>query len=220
MAALQANGWGRGGVLPWMPTQKQFANTVYQVELPSTAPITVQAQTLLPVMRQVAKQHPDEKLILVGHSAGGIVARMALVHQDAPKVNTLVTIAAPHLGTVRAEQALGLANIGFPFSLPLDVLGGEDYEALKYSRGLLLDLIRPRPGSLLGWLNVQPHPAIRYVSVVRGNAVAMGGDMLVPAYSQDMNRVPALQGRAELVAVPADHGLTPLDAQALLAVLR
>ncbi len=37
------------------------------------------------------------------------------------------------------------------------------------------------------------------------------GDVIVPAYSQDMNNIPALRGRASLVTVPARHGLVPQD---------
>jgi triacylglycerol esterase/lipase EstA (alpha/beta hydrolase family) len=42
----------------------------------------------------------------IGHSAGGVVARVALVNYGADTVAWLITIAAPHLGTERASEAL------------------------------------------------------------------------------------------------------------------
>ena len=67
------------------------------------------------------------------------------------------------------------------------------------------------PGSVLGWLNVQPHPEIEYVSVIRTTPNGVPGDWVVPGFSQDMNQVPALHGRSRVVAAPSDHELLPPD---------
>ena len=61
------------------------------------------------------------------------------------------------------------------------------------------------------WLNAQPHPDIGYFSIVRSGDATGWGDVIVPTYSQDMNNIPALRGRASLVTVPARHGLVPHD---------
>lgn len=58
-----------------------------------------------------------------------------------------------------------------------------------------------------------------YVSIVRTTAYDMGGDMVVPAYSQDMNQVLALQGRSQVISVVQQHLLTPQDGQMLVAML-
>lgn len=217
MPVLEARGWRRGSRLP-APQGIASENTVYAISLPATAPIKVQTRALIPLLRAVADRHAGESLSLAGHSAGGVVARMALLHPNCPPVETLITIAAPHLGTHRAEQALDLATIPFPFSLPVDWLGGPEVDALRHSRGLLWDLIRPRPGTLLFWLNAQPHPAIRYVAILRGGPVGLG-DWVVPGFSQDLNRVPALAGRAEVLWVPARHDLVPADGLAIADIL-
>lgn len=47
-----------------------------------------------------------DRVDLVGHSLGGLVARMWWQkHQDDPKVNKIVTIGSPHQGTIKAYEA-------------------------------------------------------------------------------------------------------------------
>ncbi|MEZ5542673.1 MAG: alpha/beta fold hydrolase [Pseudomonadota bacterium] len=224
---LQQHGWQRAGVYSVGPGGAGFVpapglkagNKFYTVDLPSEAPVLVQVYQLQGILDAIARRHGAEPEVLVGHSAGGVVARTALVRGKYPAVKALVTIATPHLGTVRAEQALDATDIPFPFSLLTDFFGGDLYDTAMRSRGLYVDLVRPQPGSLLFWLNGQPHPDIKYVSIVRADTPAGWGDYVVPAYSQDMNNVPALRGRARLVTIPAEHGLGPQDGSVLVRVL-
>ena len=92
------------------------------------------------------------------------------------------------------------------------------YRAVKSSRGALLDLTPAYPGSLLHWLNAQPHPQIAYYSIVTPGPVGMG-DELVPVFSQDMNNVPVLNGRSKTIAVPGGHSLNPQVGIALIEIL-
>ena len=224
---LQQHGWQRAGVYEAGPAGIQLIpafgrgaqRKFYAVDLPSEAPILVQVYQLQQVLHAIGNQHPGEALALVGHSAGGIVARAAVVRGDPRNVKSLITIASPHLGTVRAEQALDVTDIPFPFSIIPDLLAGETYEIARRSRNLYVDLVRPRPGSLLYWLNSQPHPDIRYVSIVRGEDANGWGDIVVPSHSQDMNNVPALRGRSSLITVPVNHGLAPADGNILARLL-
>ncbi len=224
---LQRHGWERAGVYlagpggirvfpsPGMKAKRKF----YAVDLPSEAPIRLQVYQFDEILRAIRNAHSGEPLVLVGHSAGGVVARNALVRGNADNVKALITIASPHLGTVRAEQALDATDIPFPLSIITDIVAGETYDIAKRSRSLYVDLVRPRPGTLLYWLNAQPHPDIAYFSIVRGGTVTGWGDIVVPAYSQDMNNVPALRGRASLVTVAGDHGLVPLDGSIILNLI-
>jgi pimeloyl-ACP methyl ester carboxylesterase len=191
----------------------------YTVDLPSEAPVVVQAFQLREMLAAISRTHAEEPVYLVGHSAGGIVARAALVNGDAGNIRALITIASPHLGTVRAEQALDVTDIPFPFSILPDIFGGEIYDTARRSRSLYVDLVRPRPGTLLFWLNSQPHPDIRYFSIVRGNNAVAMGDFLVPGYSQDMNNVPALNGRSVRISIPREHGLDVLDGGMIVNLL-
>lgn len=197
---------------PGMQAERKF----YTVDLPSEAPVFVQVFQLHEILRSIDKAHRSEPLVLVGHSAGGVVARTALVRGGVGNIKALITIASPHLGTVRAEQALDVTDIPFPLSLMTDFLGGDTYDTAMRSRSLFVDLVRPQPGSLLYWLNAQPHPDIQYFSIVRSETPAGWGDSIVPAYSQDMNNVPALRGRSSLITLPAHHGLEPLDGSVLV----
>lgn len=224
---LQQHGWQRAGVYVAGPAGVQLipapggdaGQKYYAVDLPSEAPILVQVYQLQQILRAIETQHRGEPLALVGHSAGGIVARTALVRGDVGNVKSLITIASPHLGTVRAEQALDVTDIPFPFSIIPDLLAGETYDIARRSRSLYVDLVRPRPGSLLYWLNNLPHPDIEYVSIVRGENANGWGDIVVPSYSQDMNNVPVLRGRSELVTVPVNHGLAPADGRIIAQLI-
>ena len=195
--------------------------TIYTVTLPATAPLAQQADWLLAMIRSTANRHPDQPLVLVGHSAGGVVSRLSLVRGGAGPVEHLITIASPHLGTARALQALEATNGGGLFGpfrqiLTRQALGGENYDAVRHSRAVLVDLAPPSQGNLLGWLNAQEHPELTYDAIVRNTDFRMGGDILVPAFSQDLNQVPALRGRATVIASPLEHGLSAEDARLIL----
>ena len=59
------------------------------------------------MLAAIAQRHPTDTVDLIGYSAGGVVARLALVNYGAGTVARLITIAAPHLGT---EARLGGAG--------------------------------------------------------------------------------------------------------------
>lgn len=230
---LEANGWSNAGVvfsnpaggISYIPAYgESAAKKIYRVNLPSEAPLQIQAAHLFAELQFIHQRHPDEAILLAGHSAGGIVARLVAVRASNLPVKALVTIASPNLGTARALQGLDIAE-GKPFFCPgpgIDFLktlvGGDDYRYLRYSRGALVDLIPAAPGSLIGWLNQQPHPDIRYYAVVRQGPV-YAGDELVPGVSQDLNQVPALRGRARVYITASGHTLNPADGQLLADIL-
>jgi triacylglycerol lipase len=224
---LERAGWHRAGVFAAGPSGIQLIpspgqstrHKVYVVDLPSVAPVLAQAYPLRQILITINALNPGEPIVLVGHSAGGVVARAALVLGGARDIKALITIASPHLGTYRAEQALDATDIPFPFSMVTDMFGGETYDIARRSRGLFVDLVRPRPGSLLFWLNSQKHPDLQYFSIVRGQAAIMSGDYIVPGYSQDMNNVPALSGRSTRIAVGTQHGLEMIDGSVIVNLL-
>lgn len=226
-AVLAGNGWlpagvilpGPGGATLPPPFNQQAAKKVYAVELPSTAPLMVQSDILIGALRAVRSRHPKESITLVGHSAGGVVARLALVRGGADGVSRLVTIASPHLGTERALEALDATQDGGPVGFFKDVVGGSGYRAVKHSWPVLIDLSPAVPGSTLFWLNGQPHPRIQYVSIMRAAPFGLG-DLLVPGFSQDLNNVAALRGQAKSFVVPADHTLVAADGTMLASILR
>jgi pimeloyl-ACP methyl ester carboxylesterase len=225
---LDANGWKRGGLITSAPAMaapvfvgpgKDAANKVYVVDLPAEAPIIVQTDQFLAMLTTIQALHPDDSLVIVGHSAGGIVARTALVRGNIQNVKALITIASPHVGTTLADRAIDATDESGLFGGIKSFFGGSGYKTLRRSRGLLFDLAHPYPGSLLYWLNAQQHPDIKYVSVVRLDPVGFAGDELVPGYSQDMNNIPAMQGKSSVFVTPAGHTLVTEDGTTLLQIL-
>ena len=225
---LAANGWtdmgllvsGPGGMRHLPGEGNGATHRLYRAHTIAEAPLALQAQQLLGQLHYLRQLHPEEPFHLAAHSAGGVVARLALVTPGAPRVDTLITVAAPHLGTVRAVQGLEVAE-SQPFFCPgpgvdflKEMVGGGGYRYLRYSRAALVDLTPSVPGNLTDWLNRQPHPDIAYHAVVR-----QGGDALVPAFSQDLNQVPALRGRARVHLTPAGHGLNPADGDLIARIL-
>jgi pimeloyl-ACP methyl ester carboxylesterase len=225
---LDANGWKRGGLITSAPAMvapvfvgpgKDAANKVYVVDLPAEAPIIVQTDQFLAMLATIQALHPDDSLVIVGHSAGGIVARTALVRGNIQNVKALITIASPHVGTTLANRAIDATDESGIFGGLKSFFGGSGYDTLRRSRGLLFDLAHPYPGSLLYWLNAQQHPDIKYVSVIRLDPVGFAGDELVPGYSQDMNNIPAMQGKSSVFVTPAGHTLVTEDGTTLLQIL-
>ncbi len=225
---LHQQGWARAGMFQgsalgpqlFVTDSNNAKNQVYVATLPSMAPVIVQADVLKNIMDIITQNHKNEKFILVGHSAGGVVARMALIRHQLQNIKALITIATPHIGTGRADQALDITANHGPFNMVKSFVGGSDYDALKHSRGLMVDLRHPQPGNLLYWLNSQPHPDIQYTSIIRLNNTGQTGDYFVPGFSQDMNNVPALHGRSSTFTTPTSHFLVRQDADTILSIIK
>ncbi|MCU7798255.1 MAG: alpha/beta fold hydrolase [Candidatus Thiodiazotropha sp. (ex Myrtea spinifera)] len=220
--ALERQGWQRAGLMTprgLIPaSDAKAANKFYTVDLLSMAPIGFQAEQLRRMISLVERRHPGEPVTLVGHSAGGVVSRMVLVQGGVKNPKALITIASPHLGTLRAIEALEETDDPFPISVVKEFFAGDLYGVVRDSWEVLLDLTPEQPGNLLFWLNRQPHPEIEYISVVRPGPIG-AGDELVPAFSQDMNQVQSLKGKSRVVTTPVSHALQSSDGRLLVELL-
>ena len=201
--------------MPW-PTAE---NKVINLQLNSELPIAAQSNIFAAAIRWVNDRYPSEKIIIVGHSLGGVVARHSLVRDGAPNIVALITIASPHLGTAIAYKALDEINEPFPIDMLKEMFGGENYDLLQRSRGLLHDLIPPVPGKLLYWLNSRVHPDIKYFSIVRTSPSGMLGDPIAPGYSQDMANVWPIGNKSTRYLQGFNHWLTILDGYTLINIL-
>ena len=67
----------------------------YAMELPSLAPMMVQADHLRAMLQQINAMHPGEPIFIAAHSAGGVVARVVLIRGGVSEVKALITIASP-----------------------------------------------------------------------------------------------------------------------------
>lgn len=220
---LQQFGWRDGGNFimtpqgPYnaLPEAGKAENEFYTVTLPSRAPILVQARILNTYLQRIYAQR-QEPLILVGHSSGGVIARTWLVTSSSVPVTTLVTIASPHLGTPLADMADNILST--PVSTAADVMGLEKWSG--DAENFYTDLRTERPGRFLYWLNHQPHPAIRYVSIVRKNRLRPDKiDFVVPDYSENMNNVAALRGHSAVITVDNSHFTNARDGYAVANIL-
>ena len=227
---LHQQGWQRAGMFRGSPhgpqlyttEHSQARNRVYVATLPSNAPAIIQADVLNDIINiiRLTKNNKHEKIILVGHSAGGVIARLALIRHQLKNIKGLVTIASPHLGTHRADQALDITANHGPFNMVKRFVGGSDYDALTHSRGLMIDLRYPQPGNMLYWLNSQNHQKIYYSSIIRTNNNGETGDFYVPGFSQNMNNVAALRGQSSTFITPASHFLVRQDANSILSIIK
>lgn len=204
---------------------------LYLVNLASRAPLMYQSHQLAKMIHWLNRTHPGEPIYLVGHSAGGLVARHMLVQmyqhqpytQNPSQIAGLITIASPHLGTYRAMQAIDAVDE--PFFCPgpgyrfmQELFGDDDYDLVRDSEQLLYDLYPSYPGSLIYTLNQQAHPLIPYFSVIRGQGSYLG-DFLVPGHSQDMNNVPALRNNSISLVIPTNHFLSSNDSVTIHSIL-
>lgn len=222
LSALRQRGYEHAGNLSFSSKgvrledkQIKTLRPVYTVDLPSQSSIPFQTDWLEAYLRTLRKLHPDETFTLIGHSAGGLVARLTVVRNRSAGIRHLMTIASPHLGTQRATEALN-ATRGGMFGPVRSFFtkrrtGTPLYRTLRGSRPALYDLAPPKPGNLLFWLNRQPHPKMRYTSIIRTGTPKMPGDHVVPPPSQDLRRVPALGERAQSYTSPWGHQLTRQD---------
>lgn len=213
--ALVSSGWQDGGHLHSEPQgvmlygpPRQGERQFYTLTLDSSAPLLIQQHQLLPYIHYLAARHAGEPLHLAGHSAGGVVARLFMVSQPEISIHTLISLASPHLGTGLAEVGRMIGQSPLGWVTPW--LGANE---IHRAQVLYHDLSREQPGNLLYWLNRQPHPEAHYVSLLRDS------DALIPLWSQDMNRVPALQGRASMRVLPGGHNLHPADGHILAETL-
>ncbi|MBK8452779.1 MAG: hypothetical protein WAQ53_08890 [Thiofilum sp.] len=219
---LQATGWVDGG--HWQPTPRGLWNPIdlpqrpknifYTIDLPSTALIEVQAQWLDKYLATIY-QLRGEPLELVGHSAGGVVTRYWLLAKRPIPINSLITIASPHVGTPVSNLIAEVMDS--PWGRMADDLGLRPlYQA---SSTLLQQLKEEHPGNFMYWLNHQTHPNLRYISIVRDNQRASQFDFIVPFFSQNMNNVYALHGKSEVWASKGNHFLQRNDGFVINQVL-
>ena len=192
----------------------------YAAHLPAQAPLLLQSRLLQQQLAMLRQHYPEDRLTLVGHSAGGVVARLSVLSGNPMGVSQLVTIASPNMGTPRAIQGIDVVE-DKPFFCPgpgwhalKSYFGGRTYRYLEDSRHALRDMLPTDFRNLTSWANLQPHPAIEYHAVVR-----QYGDVMVPAYSQDLNNVPMLRGKARVWLTHWGHFLDVRDAGIIQQIL-
>lgn len=224
---LQQFGWRPAAVLlgapeGLIPVPLQGADAddkLVFLQLDTRAPLIPQSNVVISALRWIQDRYPDEDIILVGHSLGGLVGRLALVRGGAGKVKALITIASPHLGTGLAYEGLEATDDPWFLRMMKEFFIGKEYRWVRQSRWMLRDILPPLPGRLLYWLNTRRHPDIAYYSVVRTSINGILGDRVVPGFSQDMANVPAIGARSKRVIEGFSHFLSLLDGYTLVNIV-
>jgi len=205
----------RGMLTPRGINLKQ--NIFITVNLPSEANLQIQEGILMKYMQHL-QMIRNEAVTLIGHSAGGLVARLYIIDPAHLPVNGLITIATPHLGTPTANIAYLAGNS--PIGMMASIAGEE---ALQDARGLFSDLKEEKPYNFLYWMNHQPHPNIHYASIIRKNkAISKPNkyDFIVPPFSQNMNNVWALKNRSGVAFSEDSHSLNGKDGLIVVDILK
>lgn len=219
---LSSLGWRKGGTYYFgsqgaelkKQDDHQAKNQYITIDLPTTSSLSIQSHVLATYLKHFRKSLPNERLILVAHSAGGVLSRLVMVLNPNLKVSMLITIASPHLGSDLAELANLVGNT--PLALFAPLMGAELF---NQSQALYEDLLPEQPGRLLYWLNRQPHPSAQYISIVRNPESKQGGDFIVPAYSHDLRNVESLKNIARSYIVEGSHSLNPSDGVLIFDIL-
>ncbi len=222
-ASVEAAGWHDAGTLALRRDRILHrgkhggaAQRFFTLQLDGQSELQRQAAVLARYVTWVRERYPRTPLILIGHSAGGLVARLYMVQNPAANVAALVTIATPHLGTPIAQVGELVERTPLAWLAPM--MGVSELPA---ALELYRDLAVEQPGNFLYTLNRRPHPRARYISIVRAADPASPlGDVLVPDWSQDMRGVRALTGRARSVRTIGTHALTPADGEVLIRLLQ
>lgn len=221
---LYQDGWQYGGnysgspqglVAPAIKVLPIKSKVFVTVDLPSEAPIRYQVRVLDRYLQHLYLQR-KEPMILVGHSAGGVIARAWLTFPSAKPVSTLITIASPHRGTPLA----GLASLGAstPLGGAIRMMG---VKSVSRSKGLFRDLEAPKRGNFLYWLNHQTYPKIHYVSIIRENNLGLDHfGALIPIASQNMNNIASLRGRSAVLLSHGTHGISKEDGDKIVLILK
>ncbi|MCW8930214.1 MAG: alpha/beta hydrolase [Gammaproteobacteria bacterium] len=214
---LATRGWNDAGTYTLQGNMVFFGHPLsatgkhlVTVELPSEAPVNIQSDILKQYLDDISKHFPQQKIHLVAHSAGGIVARLTLVNNaaqtDKYNVLQLITIATPHLGSPIADMAGKASDTPIGFFAP--ILGSGE---INRAERLYKQLGNEDKNRFLFWLNRQTHPSMLYTSIIRADGSIISGDWLVPPRSQNMAFVPAIGRNARIVLTPGEHHLKYAD---------
>lgn len=222
---LGNNGWNDAGIYTPQGNYGLFGKPLSNIgkhlvtaELPSEAPVEIQANLLTQYLNDIKQRFPQQKIHLVAHSSAGIITRLTLVNNYSQteqfNVAQLITIATPHLGSPIAKMAKTAADS--PIGIIAPVFGADEINRAE----ILYKQLSPEDKNyFLFWLNRQPHPPIKYTSIIRANGSIMKGDWLVPPGSQNMAFLPAIGSKAQLITTPGDHNLKYADGFILLSLL-
>lgn len=166
------------------------------------------AEQLLTHIDDILAKTGKKKVILIGHSQGGLDARAVAV--KAPdKVAAIVTVATPHYGSPVADIALGLVddpNASAIIDALVKLLGGPLYDQIGNETSISKALYLFSQPGITEFNKTHPdQPGIYYASITGRSSLSLGGQDCAP--DVDLPWVWALHGDEDpidpLFALPA-----------------
>jgi pimeloyl-ACP methyl ester carboxylesterase len=114
MPILLVHGWNCNAGI-WWPLRRHLRSRrvgdVHAIDLPFWQPIDRQLDHLARSVETILAASPHDRLAIVGHSMGGVIARLFLeTERGRTCTGRLISIASPHHGTVLARRALDPAG--------------------------------------------------------------------------------------------------------------
>lgn len=194
----ETNSWKKTNILSSLSSK----HNVKLLRLPYRESIQAQSAYLNRFLNQI-----DGDIVLVGHSAGGVVARNVLVRSNNKNIKSLITIASPHSGSTLAGIG-SILNEKIPFgNMFSKVMLPKEHSAYILMRQL-------NKGSVfLNSLNHLNHPRACYVSIIKTGGIANNAYANVD--SQNLNNVFGIDKsgiKSGLSFSNTGHSLHPSDA--------
>lgn len=165
-----------------------YGETVFTPAVDPFNDSTARGAQLLAHVEDVLAQTGHEKVILVGHSQGGLDARV-VAHDRPDLVAAVVTVATPHLGTPVADVLLKLVpndDFGALLDDVVQLIGGPLYDQVGNTTSLMAPLqLFSQPGIQAFNAAYPDAPGVAYYSITGRTDLNGGGsacDAPMPAF--------------------------------------
>lgn len=151
-------------------------------------PLDDNASRAAAAFARLAARHPDAEIDVVTHSMGGLLARAALAHPDAPPVRRVVMLSPPNRGALAAAAVRGW--------VPLHEMGWDPLREL-----------------LPGAQDHRPLPAAEIGILTGGRGNTAGYNRWLGADNDAVVRVDEawLDGAADFHVLPVPHAMMPFS---------
>lgn len=153
---------------------------------------TIRGAQLLVQVEAIIEQTGREKVVLIGHSQGGLDARV-VANLRPDLVAAVVTIATPHRGSPVADVVLGLIsdpNAQGLIDALVNLVGAPLWDTVDGDSSLAASMEQfSQPGILAFNATYPDAPEVRYISIAGRSSLSLGGDACAvpgaPAFISD-----------------------------------
>jgi triacylglycerol lipase len=206
--------------VPELYTQR--GRTVFTPRLDAIQASDVRGQELVTAIEQARVMTGASKVVLIGHSQGGMDARWAASH-DPDAIAAVVTIGTPHRGSPVADVASGVlpGDADAALSALADLFGVAQAGSMSSFAGALDTLTTP--GAAAFNAATPDAPGVPYMSIAGRSGLAGASacpasssltatwDSQLDAYGVELAPVATILAAAALPDTPTQDGLVTVD---------